>query len=319
MQAYLKKLIRGESSPWPLVKQVNVSGPYPCLAGGLELVDLSGLNDPNEARVEVTREFLRTSPFVWVVFSMVRGLTEDIQRILREEKLLRTLVLSGTYGSLSLVGTKSDDIDTNIADQLGLPDDCTAAELVSAYRDQTVNEARTQLEQMVRDLASHNEGGETLTRMIEVARRVRVHATSARGYNKLVGVGRLRKDYGITDVNETGIPGVHEHLADIGRQAGAVFNARTALNRLDRLRDEITFFFAQGRRPQPPPWTRPVQGFRANAPNSVPTSRPFRRAPTTSSNSTVNSFWRRSILYLGRVFKGSGRPRNDGGGSKGLR
>ena len=92
-----------------------MSGPYPFLAGGLELVDLPGLNDPNEARVEVTREFLRTAPFVWVVFPMVRGITEDVQRILREEKLLRTLVLSGTYSALSLVGTKADDIDTNIA------------------------------------------------------------------------------------------------------------------------------------------------------------------------------------------------------------
>ena len=88
MLDYLKKLIRGESSLWPLIKQVNVRGPYACLAGGLEMIDLPGLNDPNEARVEVTREFLRTSPYVWVVFSMIRGLTEDIQKILREEKLL---------------------------------------------------------------------------------------------------------------------------------------------------------------------------------------------------------------------------------------
>ena len=41
------------------MKEVNVSGPYACLAGGLEFVDLPGLNDPNEARVEVTREYLR--------------------------------------------------------------------------------------------------------------------------------------------------------------------------------------------------------------------------------------------------------------------
>lgn len=97
MKQHLTKLIRGDGNLWPLVKQVSISGPYECLQGGLELVDLPGLNDPNEARVEVTREFLRTSPFVWVMFSMVRGLTEDIQKILHDEKLLRTLVLSGPF------------------------------------------------------------------------------------------------------------------------------------------------------------------------------------------------------------------------------
>ena len=56
MLQHLRKLIRGDSNLWPLVKQVSISGQYECLRGGLELVDLPGLNDPNEARVEVTRE-----------------------------------------------------------------------------------------------------------------------------------------------------------------------------------------------------------------------------------------------------------------------
>lgn len=35
MSSYLRKLIRGDSPLWPLIKQVNVSGPYGFLAGGL--------------------------------------------------------------------------------------------------------------------------------------------------------------------------------------------------------------------------------------------------------------------------------------------
>ena len=62
MLSHLRKLIHGENSLWPLVKEVDISGPYACLAGGLELVDLPGLNDPNEARVEVTREFYGPRP-----------------------------------------------------------------------------------------------------------------------------------------------------------------------------------------------------------------------------------------------------------------
>ncbi|MCK6553391.1 dynamin family protein [Candidatus Binatia bacterium] len=243
MLAYLRKLIRGESSLWPLVKEVSVAGPYPCLTGGLELVDLPGLNDPNEARVEVTREYLRTSPFVWVIFSMVRGLTEDIQRILRDEKLLRTLVLSGTYGALSLVGTKADDIDTNNAPQLGLEEDCSIPDLITAYREQTVTQVREQLEQMVRDLASPDHHDPTLQRMIALAREVRVHATSASAYIKLKGIAPLRKSYGLDTADDTGIPLVHQHLAEISAAAAGDFNAQSALKRLEQLRDEIAFFF----------------------------------------------------------------------------
>ncbi len=252
MQAYLRKLIRGDSQLWPLIKEVRVAGPYDCLAGGLELVDLPGLNDPNEARVEVTREFLRTSPFVWVIFSMVRGLTADIHTILQEEKLLRTLVLSGTYGALSLIGTKADDVDTNIANQLGLPEDCEIDDIIKAYRMQTVDEAHRQLVQMVRDLAVSSEDSSTLEKMIEMAKKVKIHTTSASAYNKLNNIGRLRKDYGISDSRETGIPNILDHLSEIRKKAGAQFNAETALRKLDQLEEEIAFFFrAKGAAPTP--------------------------------------------------------------------
>jgi len=249
MLAHLRKLVRGDSPLWPLVKEVNISGPYACLQGGLELVDLPGLNDPNEARVEVTKKFLRSSPFLWIVFSMVRGLTDDIQRILKEEKLLRTLILGGRYHTLSLVGTRADDIDTDLCIQFGLPEGCSFADLVREYRKQTVKEARRQLEEMVRDLAGPREESETLSRMIQMARRVIVHATSASAYNKLKGIGRLRKDYGLENEEETGIPGIHRHLSWIAGTHGAASNAQTALKRLDKLKEEIAFFF--GARAQP--------------------------------------------------------------------
>lgn len=250
LSAYLKNLVRGSSALWPLIAQVSVSGPYESLAGGVELVDLPGLNDPNAARVEVTREFLRTSPFVWVVFSMVRGITEDIQRVLREEKLLRLLTLSGSLGALSMVGTKADDIDVNVADQFGLASDCGLEELVSAYREQTMHEVRKQLEEMIRDLSAGTRDSETLEGMVAMAREVTVHATSANAYMRLRHIGNLRRDFGIENIRETGIPGIHAHLDRIGREAGTEFCARAADLRLKQLREEITFFFrAQAQRP----------------------------------------------------------------------
>lgn len=253
MLQQLRKLIRGESTLWPLVKQVSISGPYECLAGGLELVDLPGLNDPNAARVEVTREFLRTSPFVWVLFPMVRGLTQDIQTILGEERLLRTLVFAGTYSSLSLIGTKADDVDTNIAPQLGLSEDCETVDLIREYCRQTKVEAREQLVQMIRDMAGPDDSSDTLERMLDMARNISVHATSASAYMKLKGIGRLRKDYGLVDLADTGVPEIHAHLARISREAGAELNAGMASRRLKQLASEIAFFFrtsAQGASPE---------------------------------------------------------------------
>lgn len=243
MQKYLNSLIRGESTLWPLVKQVSITGPYPCLAGGLEIIDLPGLNDPNAARVEVTREFLRTSPFVWVMFPMVRGITNDIRTILAEEKLLRTLVLAGTYSALSLIGTRADDIDFDVAPQLGLNPDCEIDELIRSYRQQTEVLAREQLVEMVRDLAAPEDSGETLDRMLRMAAEIAVHTTSAKAFMKLSGIGRLRTDYGLTDVNDTGIPDIHRHLCKIAQDAGAEFNASMALRRLEQLGSEIAFFF----------------------------------------------------------------------------
>lgn len=240
---HLKGLIRGESALWPLVREVSIEGPYESLEGGIELIDLPGLNDPNEARIEVTREYLRTSPFVWLVFSMVRGLTADIRRVLEEEKVLRTLVLSGTLSGLALVGTKADDIDMDSAEQLGLPDDSDFVELVAAYREQSANEARSQLGEMIQDLPCASGEEDTRQRMLDMARSVRVHTTSASAYNKLSGVGRLRKDYGLHDERDTGIPEVRAHLRAIGLEAGSDFNVRSASGRLDHLRKEIEAFY----------------------------------------------------------------------------
>jgi hypothetical protein len=252
MVSRLKGLIRGESALWPLVREVSIAGPYESLAGGIELVDLPGLNDPNEARTEVTREYLRTSPFVWLVFSMVRGLTADIRQVLEDEKVLRTLVLSGTLSGLALVGTKADDVDMDSAEQLGLSDDCDFAELVSAYRERSAIEARQQLEEMIRDLPAVPGEEQTRQRMREMARTVAVHTTSARAYNKLAGVGRVIKDYGLEDERDTGIPEVRQHLRTIAQKAGADFNLRSASTRLQHLRQEIaTFYRAKGEASSP--------------------------------------------------------------------
>lgn len=244
MLNYLRKLVRRENSLWPLIKEVRINGPYPCLEGGLEIVDLPGLNDPNEARVEITREYLHTSPFVWILFPMVRGITEDIRKILYEEKLLRMLILSGVYHSLSLVGTKADDIDFDNANQFALPEDSELIDLIRAYRKKTIAEARRQLEEMIREIALPGDDQETINRLIDTAKHLKIHTTSASAYCKIMNIAPLRRDYGIKDILDTGIPDIHEHLTEIKRGSCAMFMVQTASKRLDQLASEIEFFFS---------------------------------------------------------------------------
>lgn len=243
MQAHLKTFIRGDGALWPLVRQVTIVGPYECLRGGIELVDLPGTNDPNEARVEVTREFLRSAPFVWLMFPMVRGLTQDIQTLLHKEKLLRTLVLSGSYQALSLIGTKADDIDTAVAEQFGLPEDCELAELIQAYQQHAITNARKQLEDMVADLVGVGEYAETAQQMYALARNAPIFTVSSAAYNKINKIVPGRKDYGLEHSDETGIPDVLQQLRTLSNEVGQGLTGRTVHKRVEHLRDEMALFF----------------------------------------------------------------------------
>lgn len=243
MQAHLKTFIRGDSALWPLVKQVTITGPYDCLRGGIELVDLPGTNDPNEARVEVTREFLRSAPFMWLVFSMERGLTQDIQTLLHEEKLLRSLVLSGSYRALSLIGTKADSVNASSAEQFGLDEDCELSELIQAYQQHAIGSARKQLEDMVDSLVGIGEYPETALQMFELARRADIFTVSSEAYNKINKIVPGSRDYGLDHSDETGIPDVLHHLRTLADEVGQGLTGRTALKRVEHLRDEVALFF----------------------------------------------------------------------------
>ncbi|WP_162911070.1 dynamin family protein [Azohydromonas sediminis] len=244
MVEYLRSVVRAESSVWPLVKQVTITGPFEALRGGVELADLPGTNDLNDARVDVTREFIRSTPFVWLVFSMKRGITKDGSEILEREKVLRTLVLSGSFNSLQVIGTHADDVDWDVAEDLGVDaEHDTQAYLVRAYRRHFVETTRPALVQMVDNLASSADRGPTLERMRKLAQEAPIHAVSARAFNNITGIVRSTQHFGLSEVEDTGIPGVIRSLRQIADEVGAGLTGRTALQRIQNLQAEIASFF----------------------------------------------------------------------------
>jgi hypothetical protein len=243
LHGHLKGLVRGDSLVWPLIERVKASGPIPQLPEGVELVDLPGLNDPNRVRVETTRKFLTTAPHIWVVFNMKRGLTDDIHGILRERGLLRRLILGGNYRALALVGTHADDVDADNAESLGLDADSDFCQIYAEYRRQVRSKAREQVADLVADMRQPNDNEATLHRLVEVARAFPVIPTSARAFLRLKGITRAKKDYGIGDPVDTGIPEVQKHLAKVAADSGPATRLREARDRLGMLCDELEFFF----------------------------------------------------------------------------
>ncbi len=243
MLTHVKKFVRSDSRVWPLVRELEIQGPFESLPPTVEIVDLPGLNDPNEARIEVTRDYLRSTPHTWVVFHMVRGLTEDIRRILREERLFQRMVLKGTYHGMSLVGTKADDVDANVADQLGLPEDVSHTDLVRVYCERTKEKAREQLRGFVREMEATSEDAGTVQRLVGEIGSLPVHATSADEFRRMRGIGRTNKAPMLDSVEATGIPGLHALLADIAVGGKAGRNAHAAVEEADRLVEEVKLFF----------------------------------------------------------------------------
>lgn len=244
MVQHLRSVVRAESPAWPLVKQVTISGPFDVLRGGIELVDLPGTNDLNDARVDVTREFIRTAPFVWLVFSMKRGLTADGRELLEREKVLRTLVLSGSYHALQLIGTHADDVDWSVADQLGLDENVhTEVDLVRAYRQNFMDTSRPVLLELVDSLAKEGDDAATLHRMRDLARRAPIHAVSASTYNRIQGIVRSPAPPVLQDPEDTGVPGVLRSLRQLVDEVGSGLTARTVIQRVNHLQDEIVSFF----------------------------------------------------------------------------
>jgi hypothetical protein len=249
MLAHVKKLVRGESCLWPLVKEVIIEGPFDALPASLEIVDLPGLNDPNEARIEVTRSYLQSCPNVWVVFPMVRGLTDDIHRILRNERVFQRMVMNGTYHGLCLVGTKADDVDANVADQLGLEEDVPQTELVREYCRRTKEKAREQLRALVNELDRGAQDQGTIEHMLDVVARLPVHTTSSDEFRRMRKIGRTNKAHQLESEEDTGIPGLHQLLAQIAADSNAGQRAQSTISQIERLVEEVLLFFRARTRP----------------------------------------------------------------------
>ena len=213
----------------------------PWLEGGATLVDLPGLNDPNEAREKVTKDYLRAARYVWVVFGIKRGVTKELKEYLLnpEDNVLRQLVMDGCADALTLVATASDDLgDVDAAiNQYRLPTEATEADAILERNRDVKGLSRETLAAMAHEIGRR--AGLTLeeTHLASQLANPAVFTVSARDYLRFCKLSRGRP--ALDDVDQTEVPALRSHLSEMGARYGVDAHVRRLHGRLDALVAEV--------------------------------------------------------------------------------
>ena len=221
------------------MQAVRITGPFQPLASGAKLVDLPGINDPNEAREEVTRQHIKSCRFVWLVFNVKRVLTRDTIAIIQSEDFLRQIVMDGRAGALTFVGTHSDDIDPESGrEEFGLDEDATEFEVVQARNSAVRKEVKRQLAE-VADRLQHNarESAQQSRVLREAFDRCQVFTISAREYLRLRGLAKTRSA-GLESPEQTEIPTLLGHMDLICADYSVEARARAHHRQIDLVLEE---------------------------------------------------------------------------------
>jgi energy-coupling factor transporter ATP-binding protein EcfA2 len=225
---------------WPIVKVVRVRGPFSALASGAKLVDLPGLNDPNEARERITKNYLKTCRFVWLIFNIKRLLTRDIWNIMLSEDFLRQVVMDGRVGSLTFVGTASDDIELDSGiEQFGLSEDAVEADVVLARNREVRKAVSRQLKEVSSDLVDRAGEEQAKTGQLTTAfQRAGVFTVSAKEYLRLSGLSKTHAVI-LNHVDETEVPALRKHLDGICAAYGVEAHCKSLQKQMGMIEDEI--------------------------------------------------------------------------------
>jgi ribosomal protein S18 len=229
LEAFRKKVklyLDSKEQYWPVVKTVRIRGPFDSLICGAKLVDLPGINDPNEAREQVTKDYLKTCRFVWIVFSTKRVLTKDVKNLMQTDDFARQVVMDGRQDALTLIGTHSDDIDIQAAkEEFSLSEDACELEAVRARNDAAKKEVRGQLRDIAERLARNaGEDGRAVA-LIRSFEQSKTFIVSARDY--LHHVGAAKNKYTIIEnLDDTQIPALRRHMESTCSAYGTESQAR---------------------------------------------------------------------------------------------
>jgi len=225
---------------WPIVKSVAIRGPFAPLRDGAKIIDLPGLNDPNEAREEVTKNHLKTCRFVWLVFNMKRALTRDAINLMQSDDFLRQVVMDGRADSLTFIGTAADEVDLEDGvEEFGLHEGAFIAEVVSARNRAVRNEVISQLNDLAFQLGTMaHEHPITAAKLAERLKASKIFTVSSREFLRINGLAKTNSA-GLDDVRQTEVPALLAHMRQICSGYGVTAHCQGLQRQFQILFEEI--------------------------------------------------------------------------------
>ena len=246
LQKILRTYLTDKDRYWPLVRRVVVSGPFDNLPAGVELVDLPGLDDPNEAREKVTLDYLAQAPFIWIVSECKRGIKKSVTQVLKEQKLLRRLLLSSKVGALAIVGTHKDGIDLDeVRNAHESVEDAEDDEVRRHWEETTQRTVRGDLRNLARETIKDMMLGDDdvvhqahdIENLQETLARSPIFLVASKSYEKAV------KSNSAHDYAATGFIPLLEHLTGCAQTDGLLRQRENIEARLSDLMKEVVMFF----------------------------------------------------------------------------
>jgi len=248
-KAQLKEYVTSKGRYWPLIQTVEIEGSFDALRNGVELVDLPGVNDPNPAREEITRQYLRSAPHIWLIFHTRRGLTKDVRDFMFEPDLLRQFLMEGKVDTLTLVGTHAESVDANeeVLREYGLDPDAPADRLIRVRNAEVVRDVSAALGEIAEAVADRaGEGVEGRQNLQKRLGRSPIFTVASKDYQKLRKITRGGNPPVLTEP-ETQIPDLIHHLARLAEGQDIDAHAAEIEKRLDLFIKDVQFFFRSWR------------------------------------------------------------------------
>jgi GTPase SAR1 family protein len=245
----LKPYTTSDGNFWPVVNYVEISGPFPPLRKGLQLVDLPGLNDPNPARERITSEYIDKSPYIWLTFSAKAPLTKDLHKLLVERKLLRQFLFEGKVNSFAVIGTHSDNVnyDEETLEKYGLSYHAPRALLIARRNERLKADVLEALRTIVDELVEQSgDNGSVRAEYREKITRVPVFLVASKEYQRHKGLVR-GGDPPFLSQEQSQIPALLAHLETTAKDRDGEAHLRSLNEKLNLVLDEMHQFFRRQR------------------------------------------------------------------------
>ncbi|EFQ26947.1 hypothetical protein CGRA01v4_07943 [Colletotrichum graminicola] len=117
VEPFIDSMDKDDDTPahWPLVKVVRIFTKAQVLSNGLTIVDLPGHQDWDAARAAVASQYLKACSGIWIVAPINRAVDNKTAKDLMGDSIKRQIKLDGSYSALTIICSKTDDININSA------------------------------------------------------------------------------------------------------------------------------------------------------------------------------------------------------------